>query len=351
MSATAVAPSSALRAVTLDGREDAAEWDRFVETCPEATFFHRSGWKNIMENVFGHETFFLSAQSEDGIEGVLPLGRIRSSLFGDSLISVPFGVYGGVAALTERARELLLDEAVKLASAKGVDYLELRNRTPVRDWPAKELYVTFRKEILPDPDDNMKAIPRKQRAMVRKGLKAGLESTLDDDVDRFFMAYATSVRNLGTPVYPKKYYGALLETFRDDCEIMTVTKDGRTVASVMTFYFRDEVVPYYGGGTGESRPLKANDFMYWELLRRSAERGYRVFDYGRSKLGTGSFSFKKNWGFEPEPLPYQYYLVNATEVPNVSPTNPKYQFFVRAWQRLPLRASIFLGPWVSRHIG
>lgn len=350
MSASAVTAVPVLRTTTL-GASDVARWDRFVQACPEATFFHRAGWKSIIENVFGHETFFLMAESAEGIEAVLPLGRVRSRLFGDALISVPFGVYGGVAALNETARRALEDEAERLAVDLGVDYLEMRNRRVGReDWPTKDLYVGFRKEIDPDPDANLKAIPRKQRAMVRKGINNGLKSELDDDEGRFFRAYATSVRNLGTPVYPQRYFRALIDEFGEAAEVMTIAKDGRTVAGVLSFFFRDEVLPYYGGGTNEARALKANDFMYWEVMRRSAERGYRVFDYGRSKVGTGSYSFKKNWGFVPEPLPYQYRLVKASEVPNVSPANPKYRLLVKTWQRLPVSLSTLIGPLVSRNI-
>ena len=166
---TAVAPM--IRASRLESGDE-ARWDAFVASCPDATFFHRAGWKRVMEEVFGHEAFFLMAESEQGIEAVLPLGRVRG-LFGDALISVPFGVYGGVAAQSEEAAELLTAEAVSIAENLGVDYLEMRNRRLRGDWPTKELYVTFRKEILPEPDDNMKAIPRKQRAMVRKGHQGG----------------------------------------------------------------------------------------------------------------------------------------------------------------------------------
>ena len=347
--ATATLESQGLRVWTL-GRSDVARWDKFVEECPEATFFHRAGWKNIMENVFGHEAFYLIAESSAGIEGVLPLGRVRSWLFGDALISVPFGVYGGVAAYSEEARLLLENEAERLAESLGVDYLEMRHRAARRDWPSKDLYVTFRKQIHPDPEENFKAIPRKQRAMVRKGMKAGMQVELDNDVDRFFFAYATSVRNLGTPVYPRGYFRALKDEFGEDCEISAVTKDGRIVAGLLTFFFRDEVLPYYGGGTTEARALHTNDFMYWELMKRSCERGFRLFDYGRSKVGTGSYSFKKNWGFEPEPLAYQYRLVRAAEMPNVSPVNPKYRLLVKMWRHLPLSLSTVLGPLVSRSI-
>jgi FemAB-related protein (PEP-CTERM system-associated) len=187
--------------------------------------------------------------------------------------------------------------------------------------------------------------------MVRKGMEAGLESEIDDGVDRFFEAYSASLRNLGTPVLSKRYFQALQREFGDRSEVLTVTRAGKAVSSVLSFYFRDEVLPYYGGGPRAARELKANDFMYWELMRRSAERGIRVFDYGRSKVGSGSYSFKKNWGFEPEPLPYQYRLVKAPEVPNVSPTNPKYRLFIEAWRRLPLAVANRLGPVLARNLG
>jgi FemAB-related protein (PEP-CTERM system-associated) len=187
--------------------------------------------------------------------------------------------------------------------------------------------------------------------MVRKGVAAGLSSAVDDGVDRFFDAFAASQRNLGTPILSKGYFRALAEEFGKSCEVLTITSAGKVVSSVLSFYFPDQVLPYYGGGPAAARELKANDFMYWELMRRSAERGIRVFDYGRSKVGSGSYSFKKNWGFEPEPLPYQYRLVKANRVPNVSPNNRKYRRFIGAWRRMPLGLANRLGPLLARNLG
>jgi len=197
----------------------------------------------------------------------------------------------------------------------------------------------------------MLAIPRKQRAMVRKGIKAELESTLDDGVDRLHAIYAESVRNLGTPVFSKHWFHALREVFGEDCDVLTVTAAGAPVASVMNFYFRDEVLPYYGGGTAEARDLAANDFMYWEVMSRAALRGCRLFDFGRGKIGTGSFSFKKNWGFEPEPLRYAYRLRAGASIPDINPLNLKYRLFIGAWKRLPLPVANALGPWIVRGLG
>jgi FemAB-related protein (PEP-CTERM system-associated) len=333
--------------------QHAQRWDEFViSTCTEATFFHRAGWQTVIERAMGHKTWFLYAESEGVIQGVLPLAEIKSVLFGHSLSSLPFCVYGGIAAISESAREVLDIAAQALASRLKVDYLEYRNlKTFHSHWPAKDLYVTFRKEMVPDAEENMQAIPRKQRAMVRKGIKAGLDSILDDGIERFFSAYSASVHRLGTPVFSKKYFQLLKQTFGQDCELMIITKDGRTVCGVMSFYFRDEVLPYYGGGTAEAREVAGNDFMYWELMRRACERGYKTFDFGRSKRNTGSFDFKRNWGFEPQPLHYEYQLHCARAVPDHNPLNPKYRMFINAWQKLPLPVANFIGPHIVRNLG
>ena len=327
-------------------------WDDFVYRHPQATFFHRAGWSEVIERAFGHQTHFLYAELEDRIIGICPLGHVKSRLFGDALISTPFCVYGGVVSDSDESRTALARAAVELARNLCVDYIEMRNREPREPlWHTRKIYVTFRKAIEANPEKNLLNIPRKQRAMVRKGIAAGLRGDIDRDTSRFFNAYAESVRNLGTPVFPRRYFAILKEVFGDDCEILSVTKSGQLVASVMTFYFRDEVLPYYGGGTAAARELKGNDFMYWDLMRRAAERGYRIFDYGRSKQGSGSFSFKKNWGFEAEPLFYECLPIRARKVPDINPANPKYSMFIRLWRHLPLAVSKWIGPLIAKDLG
>ena len=331
---------------------DAANWDAFVERCDESTFFHRSGWKEVIERAFNHRTHFLLAEADGKIEGILPLAEIRHFLFGHSLSSLPFCVYGGIAAETDAARELLDRRAQQLAAELEVDHLEYRNVKPFHsDWPSKDIYVRFRKEIDPDVDVNMKNIPRKQRAMVRSGIKHGLVSEIDVDAERFFRVFADNMLRHGTPALPKRYFGILLEVFGSDCEVLSITKDNEVVSSVLSFHFKDEILPYYAGDTVKARSLAANDFKYWELMRRSCEKGYRVFDYGRSKLGTGSFDFKKNWGFEPEPLHYEYQLHRSKQVPDQNPLNPKYQLFIKAWRKLPMPVANFLGPYIVKNLG
>lgn len=332
--------------------EDAGRWDGFVASCPDATFFHRAGWQTVIEQAFGHRTWFYYAERGGEIVGVLPLAEIRSRLFGHSLCSLPFCVYGGIATASDDARLALDCTAQALARNLGVDHLEYRHRTPQHtDWPTKHLYTTFRKSLLADDEQNMLAIPKKQRAMVRKGIKAGLQSRVGDDIDDFFNAYSTSVHRLGTPVFSRKYFRLLKKTFGDDCELMTVVNEGRIVTGLMSFYFRDEVLPYYGGGTDEARTVAGNDFMYWELMRRASRRGARLFDFGRSKVGTGAFDFKKNWGFTPQALHYEFQLHRAKAMPDHNPLNPKYKRFIDAWRKLPLPVANFIGPFVVRNLG
>ena len=331
----------------------AAAWDAFVLACPAATFFHRAGWQRILREVFSHEAYFLYAEEDGCIRGVLPLAHVKSMLFGSSLIGLPFAVYGGVAAQDDAAADALEAEADRIARMLRVSHLELRHVEPRHaDWPTQDLYVTFRKEILAKEEDNLQAIPRKQRAMVRKGQKNGLASHIDDSVERFFPLYADNMHRHGTPALPKRYFERLLAEFGSDCEVMVVTQaDGRPLSAVVSFYFRDEVLPYYAGDDEAARDLAGNDFKYWELMRRACGRGLKVFDYGRSKQGTGSFSFKKNWGFEPKPLHYEFRLYTRSELPQHNPSNPKYKLLIAAWRRMPQALATRLGPYVVRGLG
>lgn len=346
---------SGLRVNLLDSDDTvaASRWDGFVRGAPQGTFFHLAAWQYIIRTVFNHRCFYLYAERDGEILGVLPLAQVRSRLFGNALISLPFAVYGGVVTDSDEVEIALEAEAERIARDGDVEHLEYRNVDARHaDWPRQDLYVTFRKEILPDDEANMNAIPRKQRAMVRKSIKNGLCAEVDPNVDRFFALYADNVRRHGTPALPKRYFAMLFDIFGDDCEVLTVTAaDGEPVSSVLTFYFREEVLPYYAGDAVRARELAANDFKYWELMRRACARGCRIFDYGRSKVGAGSYSFKKNWGFEPRPLNYEYRLYKRDGIPQNNPNNPKYRLMIAAWRKLPLWVANRLGPLIVRNLG
>jgi FemAB-related protein (PEP-CTERM system-associated) len=335
------------------GDADRARWEAFVERCPSATFFHRIGWREVMHDVFAHRTHYLLAERLGEIVGVLPLAEVKSLMFGHALVSLPFAVYGGVASEDDATIAALHAQAIALGRRLGVAYLELRNRTPREPaWPRQDLYVTFRKPIAPEVEANLLAIPRKQRAMVRKAIGRELRFEVDADVGRFFAVYADNQQRHGTPPQSKRYFETLQRVFGADCEVQSVLDpQGAIVSSVLSFYFRNEVLPYYAGDLPAARELAANDFKYWTLMRRACERGCTLFDYGRSKRDTGSFDFKKNWGFEPAPLAYEYVLFKRDSVPQNNPSNPKYRAFIALWKRLPRWLANLLGPRIVRALG
>lgn len=332
---------------------DAGRWDAFVLSQAQGSFFHRAGWRNIFRNVFRLEPRYLLVERGAEIVGVLPLVHQRSLLFGNALISLPFCVEGSVLATDREADSALTNAALSLQNETGASYVEFRSRKATREgWGSrKDLYATFRRSISIDDKENLQAIPRKQRAVVRKCLEGPLQSERNGDIAQVFRVYAESVRNLGTPVFPKRYFQALLDTFGEDCDTITIKDGGEAVSAVLNFYHRETVLPYYGGGTREARRNGANDFLYWEVMRQAAERGYKVFDFGRSKAGTGAFAFKKNWGFVPEWLEYEYHFLPGHSMPDKNPLNPKYANLIAAWKRLPLPIANLLGPLLIRGLG
>lgn len=333
------------------GRESEAGWDAYVGDRALGTFFHQRGWSHVLARTFGYRDYSLVATRAGAVSGVLPLFLVRNLPTGKSLVSTPFGVYGGICADDPETARALLDRARELGERLGVRYVELRQSVPMDNLPVKHLYVTFKRPIFPTEEGNMAAIPRNQRRSIRVGYRHGLTYRVGDLelFDAFYHVYSHSVRNLGTPVFPRGLFRNLLDEFGPSCRILGVFHGERMVAGVMTFLFRDQVMPYYGGAVRDAFPLAANDFMYWSLMIHGMEQGYRVFDFGRSKVDTGAYHFKRHWGFEPTPLPYQYLLVRQRSIPDLSPRNPRFAAAIRLWQRIPLAVTQWIGPHVIRY--
>ncbi|HUB97628.1 MAG TPA: FemAB family XrtA/PEP-CTERM system-associated protein [Stellaceae bacterium] len=347
------AASTAIAVRPFAGADEAA-WERFVAAAPAATIFHRLGWKRVVERSLGHACHYRCAWRDGALVGVLPLIHVRSPLFGTSLLSVGFGVYGGILAADDAVARSLAEDAAELGRSLGVDYVELRHleECPI-GWPAKsELYFTFSRTLSPANDKNLKAIPRKKRADLRKAIdNPKLAVDVGCAFEVFYRIYSESLRNLGTPVLPRRFYRAIVEEFGTDVELSAVRGPDGPVAALMTFTFRDRVMPYYGGATPAARPLHAYDLLYWSLMERAAAAGKLTYDFGRSKRGTGSFDYKTYWGFEPVPLRYQVLPLGKPELPDVNPLNPKYRLMIATWQRLPLAVANLVGPMVARQIG
>jgi len=331
---------------------ETVDWDAFVRSTPGGSPFHLVAWKRAVETTFRQRPHYLMAVRGGGVEGVLPLFQIRGLLGARGLVSVPYGVYGGICASSKAARAVLVEAATDLARQVKADYVELRHRVGHElDLPTKALYVTFSRPISVSEEDNLNAIPRKQRRMTRQGLKYGLRPEFGlHNVDRFWHIYAHSVHALGSPVYPRRLFHAIAQEFGKDCELLTIWKDAAPVAGVLSLSFEGQILPYYGGALREALGYGVNDFMYWELLCHAARAGYKTFDFGRSREGTGAYHFKRHWGFEPVPLPYQYVLLNGSRMPDLTPAHPKMRLAGAAWKRMPLPLAKLIGPMLTRYL-
>jgi len=329
---------------------DDPRWDPYVGSRPEATFFHRSEWQRIMARTYGYAWHGLLAVRGARVVGALPLFRVPAFLMGTALMSVPFAAYGGAVADDAAAGQALLATAEELGDRLGARYVEIRDGMLFPAMQSKELYVTFRRAIGPDHDENFAAIRGKQRTSIRSAQKRGLTYHVGgrELLPVFYPIYSHSVRNLGTPVFPKRLFHAIFEEAKDATNILVVESGGKAVSAVLSFFDKDHVLPYYAGTLREAYRYSASDYMYWSLMCAAADRGCRVFDFGRSKLNTGSYDFKKHWGFEPTPLRYQYRLIRARRMPDVTPKNPKFGAAIGVWRVLPLAVAERIGPAIVR---
>ncbi len=351
MNAPFFAPTIAVR------RQEASDHARvvaFVTGHPDGTPFHLPGWSAAVGEGCGQPDRSLIAEGADGsVAGVLPLTLVRSRMFGTALVSSAFGVGGGVLAGDDATASALIDEAWRIARDEGATTLELRGGTAAEGFHADtSTHLGFVRALAGDDEELLLAIPRKQRAEVRKALANDLSIEIGrgkTDLAVHYAIYAESVRNLGTPVFPRSLFAAVLRHL--DADILTVRHAGRPVASVLSLYFGGTVYPYWGGGTEAARGLRANDAMYFALMRHARDRGCKRFDFGRSKAGTGPAAFKKNWGFEGVPLAYHRRTADGAAPREVNPLDPRYARKIAMWKRLPLPIANLVGPLIARGLG
>lgn len=354
----AIAPIAALAVREADLTEDAERRriDAFVAVQDQGQLFHRPAWNQAVERGCGQRSHYLIAETGTGVlAGILPLSEIRSPLFGSALVSTGFGVSGGILAISDDVTSQLAEGAWLLAAERGCPRIELRGG-PVPSGFASQAaqYAGFIRALPSDEEAILNAIPRKQRAEVRKGLAFEMQVSVGrGECDRrdHYRVYSESVRNLGTPVFPRALFDAMLDGFGEDADILTVRHNGEPVAAVLSFYDKGIVYPYWGGGTRSARRLRANEVMYFELMRHAAARGCTQFDFGRSKLGTGAFAYKKNWGFEPQPLHYAVRTADGAAPREINPLSPKYRAQIAVWKRLPLWIANRIGPPIARGLG
>jgi len=311
-------------------------------------------------NTFRHQACHLCAREEDRLVGILPLFRIKSRFWGHSLVSLPFAVYGGVCADNEQIEQALLKAAVKLGQELGADHLELRQLWQIKgELVNKDLYMTFALELAPDPELVWKAMRKRNRNILRKGIKSGLklhrqpswEGVDSQELKTFYKLFARTQTALGTPVLPWRWFLNLLSAFPQQIGLFSTQYQGKIINSLMVFRFKDSLLPYYIGYDPRYLQYAPNNFILWEAIQFGCRQGYQYFDLSRSRRGSGSYEFKRHWGIEPQPLYYQYHLYPGHEMPNLSPSNPKFELAKRVWCHLPLPLAKLISPGLVKYLG
>lgn len=335
-----------------------AELDAWVCAHPDSTPFHRPAWIKGVEAGTGQKAKMLVARTAGGaIVGVLPLTYIRSALFGRALVGSGFAVDGGLLTTHRKAGLALADAAWTLAEKLGCSTLELRGgETPDGAvWQEKaDAYLGFSRPLAVDDEAELKAVPKRHRAEIRKGLGNDLSFECGRDKrlrDIHYRLYAHSVHNLGTPVFPRALFDAMLDRLGDDADIALVSKDGKPLSAVISLYHRGACMPYWHGAAEGARAMRSNEVLYFLLMRQSRERGLTTFDFGRSKVGTGPAAWKKTWGFEGEPLGYYLRTAPGKETRDVNPLSPQYRRKVELWKKLPESIATWIGPHIARGLG
>ncbi|WP_137679121.1 FemAB family XrtA/PEP-CTERM system-associated protein [Aurantiacibacter suaedae] len=352
MNAPFAVAAETVRLAELSQPDELTRIEAFV-ALHSGTVFHRPRWLHAVEDGTGQRALGLIAERGGDLTGWMPLTELHSPIFGRTLASAGFAVGGGALAVEERTAQRLIAAVEELAQRLSCSSVELRGGPARAGWDLlTERYCGFVMPLADSDEAQLAAIPRKQRAEVRKSLNAELEVTIGrDESERaaHYAVYAESVRNLGTPVFPRSLFDAVLDAI--DADILTVRHQGVPVSSVMSFYHGDAVMPYWGGGTYAARRLRSNDRMYYELMCHARHKGCTHFDFGRSKTGTGPYAYKKTWGFEPEPLTYAEWTVPGCEARDADPLSPQHQSRIAMWKQLPLGVANRLGPVIARGLG
>jgi serine/alanine adding enzyme len=330
---------------------DVPDWGAFVHEAEDSTFCHDGGWRGIMEDVLGHECTFLAARDGNGRwVGVLPLTRVRSRLFGDYLVSMPFLNYGGPIG-HPAARAQLARHAAALAERHGVDLLELRCREEL----VSDLHLVHRKVTvvlrLPDQPETLWSdrFPSKLRSQVRRPMKEGLEARFGaEQVPAFYEVFARHMRDLGTPVLPRGLFERMATLFGDRAVFGAVYRGNEPVAAGCGLTWRDELEMTWAASLREHSRVAPNMLLYWSFMERAIRQGMRTFNFGRSTPGAGTHRFKRQWGGEDVPLPWLQWSgrgLAATPTPDGS---GMFRLATRVWQRVPLPIASRLGPWLAR---
>ncbi len=340
--------------VTIYEGRNRRDIEEYVEKSDSVNLYHDPRWVDVIKESFAHTTYYLSTMDERGkVTGVLPLTHLKSFLFGNFLVSMPYFNYGGISSEDESARSLLLEESIRIARDLNAEYIEFRQTGQFPDgFPVKTGKVSMRLELPSYTEDLWKSFPSKLRSQVRRPMKEGMEARVgrEEELDSFYHVFSINMRDLGTPVYPKHFFRNILKAFPGRSWITTVYREKEAVASGFLVAFKKTIEIPWASSIRRYNRLSPNMLLYWKCLSFACEEGFEYFDFGRSTRGEGTYRFKEQWGAVPRQLYWYYWLKEGRTLPDVSPDNPKYRLAIKGWKKLPLAVTKVIGPQIVKYI-
>ena len=332
---------------------DVLAWDSYVLRSSKSVGYHLSGWRRVIEEAFGHQTYYLSVKEEETIHGVVPLVLLSSPVFGRFLVSLPFVNYGGLLADSQEARSLLESYTIEQARALKAAHVELRNEEVMdTSWVSSERKVTMRLPLPASYEVLAKGFPSKLRSQVRRAQKEGMQAQVGgrEYLDAFYTVFSRCMRDLGTPVYGKEFFSKILEVFPKEARLCVVSFNHTPVAAGFLYGFRSSIEIPWAASDKRFNKLSPNMLLYGSVLEYACQQGFQVFDFGRSTPDSGTYRFKAQWGAQPKQLHWYYWMKDGQSTPGLNPQNPKYALAICLWQKMPLMVANFLGPHIVKHL-
>lgn len=336
-------------------KSDEKSWDQYVLNSDISTFYHQIGWKNIIEETYGHKPYYLIAEEDNHTKGILPLILMQSRIFGKKLISVPFGPYGGVCADEEFIEEALVAESKRIAIELNVEYLELRDNISkdkfYNGFIKNSRYLASILELDNDPDlVLMDKLKRNKRKNIYKSQQMQLTYEWTNKTDDFYELFISNMKDLGSPAHSKRFFDNILFEFPESSKVLLVTKDNEVIYSAFYLFFKENMINSWSSTLQAYRQYFPTDFGIWNAIKYGCENGYKYYDFGRSQKGSTNLEFKRRWSCESKELNYQYYLNKKKTVPNNTSSNPKRKTFAKLWSKTPEYVAKSVGQLVRKNI-
>lgn len=334
------------------------EWDKFVETNETSSMAHLYGWKNVIENSYGHKAYYFHLIENGEILAISPFVFIKSRIFGKQLVSMPFLDYGGICVKkeyhTKSAVDKVLESVLVLSKELNADFIDLRHLHNINSgWKTKLEKVTMIMDLKSSEDSMWKALASERRNRIRKALKNDLEASFfgSEAVDEFYNIFAENMRDLGSPVHSKLFFMNIMKIFDTMTKIILVKQKSNTIGAALCFFFKDTISIPWVSSLRSHFTLYPNNILYWEAIKYAINQGYRRFDFGRSSQGSGTYDFKKRWGAKPVQLFWDYYdKKNIDSSSRDFDSSLKYQVALKIWQKIPVSLSKVIGPTIRKNI-